>query len=111
MNVQNNPEATTKQRKSLHTRKQKGTPALPYPADDDKDAWRRYWQEQGQDWRIEPLIDGDRQKYLTEQCSIIPNIEQGIYPFKDASLDRADVEWLLAAHDNGRGPIFWDAGR
>src|SRR5260370_10489006 len=33
----------------------------------------------------------------------IPNL----FPFKDIKLHRADVEWLLATHENGRGPIDW----
>jgi Pentapeptide repeats (8 copies) len=28
-------------------------------------------------------------------------------PFKDIKLSRADVEWLLATHDKGRGSIIW----
>ncbi len=39
--------------------------------------------------------------------AIVPDIEQGIYPFKDIKLNRADVEWLLATHENGRGPVDW----
>ena len=33
---------------------------------------------------------------------------KGIYPFKDIKLRRADVEWLLSTHDNGRGPVNWN---
>jgi hypothetical protein len=68
--------------------------------------WKAYWKTQGQTWRTEPEIEVERQKYLTQRRSITPVIEQGIYPFKDIKLSRADVEWLLATHDNGRGPIF-----
>ena len=28
-------------------------------------------------------------------------------PFKNIKLDRADVEWLLATHEHGRGPVDW----
>ncbi len=75
----------------------------------DKEAWKAYWKEQGQSWRTEPEIDIERQKYLAERRSITPDIEQGIYPFKDIDpkLSRADVEWLLATHENGRGPVDW----
>ncbi|HEV2582961.1 MAG TPA: pentapeptide repeat-containing protein, partial [Ktedonobacteraceae bacterium] len=59
-------------------------------------------------WRTEPEIDEERQKYLTERRSTTPNIELGIYPFKDIKLSRADVEWLLATHENGCGPIDWN---
>jgi hypothetical protein len=31
----------------------------------------------------------------------------GIYPFQGMKLGRADVEWLLATHENGRGPVDW----
>jgi uncharacterized protein YjbI with pentapeptide repeats len=58
-------------------------------------------------WRTEPEIDSERQKFLTECLTIKPNVQQGIYPFKDVKLTRADVEWLLANHENGRGPVDW----
>jgi uncharacterized protein YjbI with pentapeptide repeats len=37
----------------------------------------------------------------------VPDIEKGIYPFKGMKLSRADVEWLLATHENGLGPVDW----
>src|SRR5205823_13303687 len=77
------------------------------PATNDPEAWKAYWEKQGQPWRTEPEIDQERQKYLAERRSIMPDIEQGIYPFKDVKLSRADVEWLLATHENGRGPVDW----
>ena len=81
------------------------------PTTKDKVAWKAYWEEQGQSWRTEPEINEERQKFLNERRSITPHIEQGIYPFKDIKLNRADVEWLLATFENGRGPVQWDAGR
>jgi uncharacterized protein YjbI with pentapeptide repeats len=69
--------------------------------------WCEHWQTQGQPWRTEPEIDEQRQKELAQRRSIVPNIEQGIYPFRGVKLTRADVEWLLAAHENGRGPVDW----
>ena len=81
--------------------------ALQRPANDDKEAWKAYWKAQGQPWRTEPVIDAERQAFLTERRSITPDIKQGIYPFKGTKLSRADVEWLLATHENGRGPIDW----
>jgi len=36
-----------------------------------------------------------------------PNIKEGVYPFGKMKLSRADVEWLLATHENGRGPVDW----
>lgn len=81
---------------------------LQRPTTDDPDAWKVYWRAQGWPWRTEPEIDTERQKFLTERRAIVPDIEKGIYPFKDIKLSRADVEWLLATHENGRGPIDWD---
>ena len=85
----------------------KQTPAVQYPANDDVEAWKAYWKAQGQPWRTEPEIDAERQKYLAQRRAIVPNIEKGIYPFKDIKLSRADVEWLLTTHENGRGPVDW----
>ena len=80
---------------------------LQRPVNDDKEAWQDYWKAQGQPWRTEPEINTERQKYLEERRQIIPDIERGIYPFKDMKLNRADIEWLLATHENGQGPIDW----
>jgi uncharacterized protein YjbI with pentapeptide repeats len=80
-------------------------PTLQRPTINDPEAWRAYWNTQGQPWRTEPEIDAERQEYLAERRAIIPDIEQGIYPFRDIKLCRADIEWLLATHDNGRGPV------
>ena len=68
------------------------------PTNDDKEAWKVYWKAQGQPWRTEPEIDPERQGMLAERRRITPDIEQGIYPFKDIRLSRADVEWLLETH-------------
>lgn len=82
---------------------------LQRPTTIDQKAWETYWKEQGQLWRTEPEIDEERQNYLDERRMIKPEIEQGIYPFRGIKpqLTRADVEWLLATHENGRGPIDW----
>ena len=37
--------------------------------------------------------------------------KQGVYPFKDIKLSRADIEWLLAMHEGGRGPVEWSDER
>src|SRR5947209_8109603 len=81
--------------------------ALQRPTTNDRMGWHVYWQELGQPWRTEPEIDEERQKLLTERRSILPDIKQGIYPFKDIKLSRADVEWLLTTHENGSGPVDW----
>lgn len=78
------------------------------PALDDRAAWSTYWTAQGQPWRTEPEIDDDRQVELEQRRAIVPDVEKGIYPFKGMELNRADVEWLLATHEHGRGPVDWD---
>jgi uncharacterized protein YjbI with pentapeptide repeats len=105
-------ESSTKQRtnrKTTTANQQNGkqTLAVQRPLNDDTEKWKAYWNTQGQPWRTEPEIDVARQKYLDEQRSIKPEIVNGIYPFKDIKLTRADVEWLLATHENGRGPVDW----
>lgn len=112
MSEQDDTQSPTKQRGSRKTNtanKENGkqAPAAQRPANNDTEAWKAYWNTQGQPWRIEPAIDEERQKYLSEQRCIRPDIEQGIYPFKDIKLSRADVEWLLVTHENGRGPVDW----
>jgi hypothetical protein len=97
MSEQENVQATAKLRRSRRTQKQNGAqpPPLPLPANDDKEGWEVYRKAQGQPWRTEPEIDAERQTYLAEQRSIKHDVKQGIYPFKDIKLSRADVEWLL----------------
>lgn len=58
-------------------------------------------------WCIEPEIDETRQHFLRQRLTVPPNVQQGIYPFKDVPLTRADVEWLLLTHEQGRGPVEW----
>lgn len=71
----------------------------------DVEAWPRYWKTQNQPWRTEVEIDGARQEYLLARLAIEPDLDRGIYPFKDVALRRADIEWLLATHEDGRGPV------
>ena len=80
----------------------------PLPATDDRDGWRAHWATQGQPWRTEPEIDQERQTELEHCLAIVSEIEKGIYPFKGMKLSRADVEWLLATHEHGRGPVSWN---
>jgi len=58
-------------------------------------------------WRTEPEIDFERQKFLIQRFTIQPDIQRGIYPFKDIKLSRADIQWLLTTHEKGCGPIDW----
>src|SRR6266487_938832 len=77
------------------------------PTTDDRKDWQNYWQQKGRPWRTEPEISTDRQDFLANRLTIKPDIEKGVYPFKGIKLERADVEWLLDNHENGRGPIDW----
>ncbi len=63
--------------------------------------WRHYWRTMGQPWRWEPEISEDRQAFLAEHRNITPDVSRGTYPFRGTKLSRADVEWLLATHDDG----------
>jgi uncharacterized protein YjbI with pentapeptide repeats len=65
------------------------------------------WKKVDLPWRIEAEIDIERQVYLAERCASTVDIGQGIYPFKDIKLSRADIEWLLATHEDRRGPKDW----
>ena len=82
--------------------------ALQVPAFHDRDAWRACWKLRGQSWRTEPEINKKRQQQLARCLATLPNIEEGIYPFKGMKLSRSDVEWLLTNHENGKGPIDWN---
>ena len=77
------------------------------PSEQDKEVLRRYWQQKGMPWRTEPEINKKQQNYLIKHLTIIPNPKRGVYPFRDEKLNRADIEWLLASHENGRGPVIW----
>src|SRR5437588_12489022 len=89
--------------------KQVATPQRP--TTNDPKAWKVYWEAQGQPWRTEPEIDAERQKYVAGRRVIVPDIEKGLYPFKDIKLSRADVEWLLATHRNGYRLGDWNDWR
>src|SRR2546423_415395 len=76
--------------------------AAQRPFAGDAEAWKAYWQAQGQPWRTMPEIDAKRQEELTQRRTIAPDIKKGIYPYKGMTLTRADIEWLLATHENGQ---------
>jgi uncharacterized protein YjbI with pentapeptide repeats len=90
------------------------TPSPP-PAPEGYKSWPAYWKAQGMPWRTEQEIDEQRQAYLSERRAVQPNIERGIYPFRDENggikLTRADLEWLLATHRHHgiAGPVLWEA--
>jgi hypothetical protein len=83
------------------------------PAPQGYASWPTYWMAQGMPWRTEPGVDEARQRYLAELRASSVDIERGLYPFRDTNgritLERADVEWLLATHEsNGmQGPMDW----
>lgn len=61
-----------------------------------------------QPWQIAKPISDSREHELRARLTIQPNTVLGVYPFKGMKLSRADVEWLLAAHERGRGPVDWN---
>src|SRR5258708_37382446 len=77
------------------------------PTTDDREDWKADWGALGMPWRWEPEGDEERQRFLAERGAVKPDIAAGVYHFKDIKLDRADVEWLFATHENGRGPLDW----
>ena len=91
----------------MNKHKDKTLSLLQHLTTSDPRAWKAYWETNGQPWRSEPEISAERQAYLAKRRAIEPNIEKEIYPFKDIKLNRADVEWLLATHENGQGPVDW----
>src|SRR5581483_1974626 len=107
MSDQNGVQANTKRRSSRPANKknENQVSALQRPSNDDERAWKAYWRAQGQHWRLEPEIDAERQKYLNERRHKVFSAGERSYPFIDVSLSRADIEWLLATHGNGRGPV------
>src|SRR5258706_11786306 len=84
--------------------------AGPPPATALREAgeWRERWSAHGQSWRTEPEIAAARQRSLAERRAIVANLARGVFPFSGMALSRADVEWLLATHEQGRGPVAWD---
>jgi len=76
-----------------------------YPKTQDRQAWQVFWTKQGQPWRTEPEIVTERQAELDARRSYTPDILHGIYSFTGMKLSRADIEWLLASHEQGRGPV------
>ncbi|MEO8956954.1 MAG: pentapeptide repeat-containing protein [Ktedonobacteraceae bacterium] len=58
-------------------------------------------------WRKEPEIDVERQATLAKCLARVPNVKKECYPFLGEKLSRADIEWLLVTHENGKGPVDW----
>lgn len=92
-------QRATAQSKTLPGNASKQQEAIPLQsAPDDREGWKAYWTERQQTWRTEPEIDATRQQELTTCYEIKPDIKEGIYPFRNMKLSRADVEWLLATY-------------
>ena len=103
-------QATSKRRRSHQTSKQDATQAIiqQCPAIDDKEAWKAHWKVQGQPWRTQPEIDAERQQYLEKRRHRLFKENKFVAPLQDVQLSRADIEWLLATHEHGRGPVDWN---
>ena len=67
--------------------------------------WNTFWAEHGQPWRTEPEVAPDRQAELAARRAVPPDVVRGDYPFNGMRLERADIEWMLATHEDGRGPV------
>ncbi|GAC1460653.1 MAG: hypothetical protein PVS3B3_36760 [Ktedonobacteraceae bacterium] len=83
------------------------TATLSRPANANRTEWLAYWKAMGQEWRTEPEIGLERQAYLAQCLAIKVDLDEGVYQFRGVKLLRADVEWLLGQHENGRGPVDW----
>ncbi len=59
-------------------------------------------------WRKETEIDVERQATLARWLAKVPDVKKECYPFLGEKLSRADIEWLLVTHENGKGPVDWD---
>ncbi len=70
-----------------------------------EEAGRMRWRAQGQPWRREPEPPEERTRFLAERRAVSADVATNRYPFGGVVLSRADVEWLLAAHDGGQGPV------
>src|SRR5690242_11740238 len=99
---------------------------LQRPTTDERGEWKAYWKAQGMPWRTGPEIDEERQEDLSRRrgspLEIPPTETESGYKllgddyemdplplFGDINpkLRRADIEWLLATHRGGKGPIDW----
>src|SRR5437660_1455817 len=109
MSEQDGVQPSTKPRRSrkINTANQEiGNPthAAQRPANNDTEAWKAYWKEQGQLWRTEPEIDVERQKYLADAELFRAHLQR--VDFYKAHLEGA---YLTDAHLEGaslRGAFF-----
>jgi uncharacterized protein YjbI with pentapeptide repeats len=50
----------------------------------------------------------ERQQYLEKRRHRLFKENKLVAPLSDVQLSRADIEWLLATHEKGRGPLDWN---
>jgi hypothetical protein len=51
--------------------------------------WHIHWKKQDQPWWTEPEVSLERQRELARCRAIVPDIENGIYPFGGMRVSRA----------------------
>jgi uncharacterized protein YjbI with pentapeptide repeats len=78
------------------------------PTTTDTAIWNMYWERKGQPWRNQPEIDAERQQYLEKRRHRLFKENKPVVPLRDVQLSRADIEWLLATHEKGHGPLDWN---
>ena len=54
--------------------------------EEEHESWLDYWQQQGYLWRTEAEITEKRKIFLSECLRVVPDIKQGLYPFKEIRL-------------------------
>ena len=102
------PESLSAAPSAVSTASADATRTPERPTTNERAPWRIWWRSQGQTWRLEPEIAPERQATLGERRAISADVSASVYPFAGMPLTRADVEWLLATHEQGRGPVEWE---
>ena len=110
MSEQDSPEATTKRRgRQVHTQNGTQPPTLPRPMNDDKDAWRTYWEAQGQEWTHEKRLQQQRYWIAIRANRQLANKlrEQGLNEYArmfayQAQILRRRVLWLQAVQPEAK---------
>src|SRR5437588_10522508 len=110
MSEQDSPEATTKRRgRQVHTQIGTHPPTLPRPMNDDKDAWRTYWEAQGQEWTHEKRLQQQRYWIAIRANRQLANKlrEQGLNEYArmfayQAQILRRRVLWLQAVQPEAK---------
>lgn len=58
-------------------------------------------------WQTSAPISLERAQELQTRLHVAADPMKSVFPFKDVTLTRADIEWLLLRHDGGKGPVDW----